>query len=404
MPWELSPAVSPFLWHWAKSREGNIRREEDNAPATIDLIDNWWSMKTTFQPTVRYPGQKRSLRYVIGIVMLWVVGAAWIAQGNERMASPGFDQDCSGFAQDALLSGLRQQRSDVEKRPAALAPMIPRLSLQGTALATYAKTQEQPASSTLETLFGVSQYGQREIVETSFYQEARSVVLYPNVLATVAHALTLDSVEVHVQPYASVTTVPLDVTRMTVLAHTSPEAQGVSVRVAHINEPYDLGLLQPDQNAVLQALPYPAVLSYGTGNPRQPIGGIKAGDCVATVVIERDAEARNIRADQLIVGKVLARVPVAVNSLMQTRLNANMITTDLAVEPGDSGSPVLALRAGKPVLVGLVSATVFPTAAFTYVSRIDPLLALADALRMAAVPSAKQTLAQRAEQPPLREK
>ena len=51
----------------------------------------------------------------------------------------------------------------------------------------------------------------------------------------------------------------------------------------------------------------------------------------------------------------MAKVPVATNNLTQTKLNVNMFTTDLPVQPGDSGSPVLALRAGKPVLVGLVS-------------------------------------------------
>jgi hypothetical protein len=69
-----------------------------------------------------------------------------------------------------------------------------------------------------------------------------------------------------------------------------------------------------------------------------------------------------------------------------------MFTTDLAVQPGDSGSPVLALRAGQPVLVGLVSATMYPTVTFTYVSRIDPLLALANALRSTGVRHQKQTL------------
>lgn len=335
----------------------------------------------------------------MGLVVLLVLGLSWGAQGGEQRASAGFDQDCAGFAQDPLLRDLWRQDTDAEQGSAALAAMVPRLSLQGTALATYAKPQAQAAAATLETLFGVSQYGQREIVETPFYQEARAVVLYPNVLATVAHALTLDSVEVEVKPYASVHTVPLNVLQMTVRAHASSAAPGVAVRVAHLNEPYDLGLLQPEPNRDLHPLPYPAVLSYGTGNPRQPIGGLQAGDCVAAVVIERQAEAHNRRADRLVVGKVLTRVPVTVSSLMQTKLNANMVTTDLAVEPGDSGAPVLALQAGKPVLVGLVSATMYPTAAFTYVSRIDPLLALADALHTADALPQKQALAQRAAQP-----
>jgi hypothetical protein len=85
---------------------------------------------------------------------------------------------------------------------------------------------------------------------------------------------------------------------------------------------------------------------------------------------------------------------VATNSLTQTKLNVNMFTTDLAVQPGDSGSPVLALQGGKPVLIGMVSATMYPTAMFTYVTRIDPLLALAQALRQANSPQTEPLVAQ----------
>jgi hypothetical protein len=46
------------------------------------------------------------------------------------------------------------------------------------------------------------------------------------------------------------------------------------------------------------------------------------------------------------------------------------------------------------VLVGLVAATMYPTAMFTYVSRIDPLLALADALQLAASQQAKPLVVQ----------
>jgi V8-like Glu-specific endopeptidase len=67
--------------------------------------------------------------------------------------------------------------------------------------------------------------------------------------------------------------------------------------------------------------------------------------------------------------------------MTQTKLNVNMFTTDVDVQPGDSGSPVLALQQDQPVLVGLVAATMYPTATFTYITRIDPLLAFANALR-----------------------
>jgi hypothetical protein len=274
----------------------------------------------------------------------------------------------------------------------ALAAMVPRLAVQGTALATYAPQREAQVGATLEGLFGVAQEGQREIIETTFSQETRAVVLFPNVLATVAHALTLDTVEVKVGQRPSVYTTPLRVTSMAVTAHTSPAAEGVPAQVAHINEPYDLALVQSSERSILQPLPYPVALSYGTGDPRQPSGGLQAGDCVATVVATHHGETHPTDGDRLVVGKVLARVPVATNSMTQTKLNVNMFTTDLAVQPGDSGSPVLALRAGKPVLVGLVSATMYPTVTFTYVSRIDPLLALADALRSTGARHQKQTL------------
>jgi hypothetical protein len=269
----------------------------------------------------------------------------------------------------------------------ALAAMVPRLSLYGTALATYGTPAGQSTAPTLERVFGVTPGAQRQIVETPFRQEAQAVVLHPQILATVAHALTPDVVEVQVPSHARVQTVPLRVTSMTVAARTAPGAEEVLARVAHMNEPYDLALVQADASQLLHPLPFPAVLSYGMGDPDKPVGGLEAGDCVAAIISSRHGEAQNTRASRLIVGKVLARVPVATNSLTQTKLNVNMFTTDLAVQPGDSGSPVLAIQAGKPVLVGLISATMYPSALFTYVSRIDPLLALADALRLAISPA-----------------
>jgi hypothetical protein len=330
-------------------------------------------------------GRETVCSRAIGVVALLVLSLTWGVQEVIGGEQPGFTQDCSGFAQDPMLGALwhGMPALEREKQFASPAAMAPRLSLQGTALATYEKEREQQPAATLETLFGMSQGAQREIVETTFYQEARAVVLYPHVLATVAHALTPDAVEVRIGPHVSVHTVPLQITQMTVLAHAAPSDTGVAAQVAHINEPYDLALVQASEQGRFRPLPYPAVLSYGTGELAHPTGGLQAADCVAAIVTARDHGALDTDVQRLVVGKVLAKVPVATNSMTQTKLNVNMFTTDLAVQPGDSGSPVLALREGKPVLVGVVSSTMYPTATFTYVSRIDPLLALADALRLA---------------------
>jgi hypothetical protein len=344
----------------------------------MQLTSRQHNLRQNSDPVSR---DRRNRYRVLGVILVAALSLAWDIRPAASTESPGFERDCSGFVRDPLLGTLQSGGPEAENAPMSLASMAPRLSLEGKALATYSRHQGQQPATTLEEIFGVSSHGRREIVETTFYQEARAVVLYPNVLATVAHALSLDSVEVHVGRGPSVRTVPLRITQMDLLAHISPSHAGVQAHVAHVNEPYDLALIQSSANDMLLPLPYALALSYGRGNPRRPSGGLQAGDCVATVVASGGGGISDPRQDRLITGKVLARVPVAVNSMTQTKLNINMFTTDLAVKPGDSGSPVLALQAGKPVLVGLVSATMYPTATFTYVARIDPLLALADALR-----------------------
>jgi hypothetical protein len=269
--------------------------------------------------------------------------------------------------------------------------MVPRLTLRGKALATYESRKVGQTTPTLEAVFGLTPGAQREIVETSFAQDARGVVLSPQVLATVAHALTPDIVEISVAQQTNVQTVPLRVTSTTLMIRTAPGEEGVPAQVAHVNAPYDLALAQADSQWDLQPLPYAAVLSYGTGDPERPTGGLQAGDCVVTLVTTRN-KTYDTGQDHLVIGKVLAKVPVATNYLTQTKLNVNMFTADLAVQPGDSGSPVFALQAGKPVLIGLVSATMYPTAMFTYVARIDPVLALAEALRSATSGESKSLL------------
>ena len=329
---------------------------------------------------------KHSWWPVIGATLLCALNLAWTLPGYATTELPGFASNCSGFAQDPLFGrlwpGIAEPKE--EKHSSVLAAMVPRLTLRGKALATYEPWKVTQAAPTLEAVFGLTPGAQREIVETPFAQDARGVVLSSHVLATVAHALTPDSVEVSVAQQAKVQTVPLRVTSMTLVARTAPDEEGVPAQVAHVHASYDLALAQADSQQSLQPLPYSAVLSYGTGDPERPTGGLQAGDCVVTLVTSWSGKAHDTGQDHLVVGKVLAKVPVATNSLTQTKLNVNMFTADLAVRPGDSGSPVFALRGGKPVLIGLVSATMYPTATFTYVARIDPLLALAEALRSTA--------------------
>ena len=314
--------------------------------------------------------------------MLVIAVMVWHARPIAATSHIGFEKTCAGFASDPVLSSLWTNPPQPPSHTGLGMPEVPRLSLQGTALATRTPPAKVAVKPTLEAIFGVSSHGPRELIETSFYQESRAVVLTPHLLATVAHALTPDSVDVEVQSKGKVTTVPLRVTQKTLMAHSPTAEDGMPLEIAHQNELYDLALLQTAGQISLEPLAYPPVLSYGTGDPANPSGGLRAGDCVAAIVPVRNRQHRDTGAHRLAVGKVLAKAPVAVNSMTQTKLNVNMFTTDVDVQPGDSGSPVLALQAAKPVLVGLVSATMYPTATFTYVTRIDPLLAFANALQL----------------------
>lgn len=336
---------------------------------------------------------------LFGAALWCLLSFPWSSRPVSAEEAPGFTQSCAGFAQDPLLGRLWPGVDAPGQAPpsALLAAIVPDLSLAGTALATVTPPQGGQAIPTIEAVFGLVPGTYREILETAFTQEARAVVLSPTVLATVAHALTPGMVEVQVTPQTRVQTVPLRITSLTVTVRTTPEDEGVPVGVAHVNTPYDVALAQTTANRPLSPFPYPAVLSYGTGNPASPTGGLRAGDCVAAIMPVRDGSSSATLRHRLVLGKVLAKVPVATNNLTQTTLNVNMFTTDVAAQPGDSGSPVLALQGGKPVLVGLVSSTMYPTATFTYVTRIDPLLALAGALQRAPVAQAESVLVRKAD-------
>ena len=212
----------------------------------------------------------------VGILLVFglVCGIDHVARAEPR----GFEKACTGFAQDPILGTLWSELPKVTQPIAALMVSTPRLALHGKALATRVAQPNRSTAASLESIFGVSPHESREIIEISFHQESRAVALSPQVVATVAHALTPDSVEVQSKTQGATKTVPLRVTRMTVEVYGDAEARGVAADIAHRNEPYDLALVHAPPQAALQPLPYPAVLSYGTGDPANPTGGLRAGD------------------------------------------------------------------------------------------------------------------------------
>ena len=82
-------------------------------------------------------------------------------------------------------------------------------------------------------------------------------------------------------------------------------------------------------------------------------------------------------------GQVIAPHAVSAQASVVQGLNANTVTISPLMFPGDSGSPVIAFEAGMPRLVGVVIATRYPFESTSYISRIDPLLAILEALHAA---------------------
>ena len=133
------------------------------------------------------PTPKRSCWPALGVALLCVLCLAWTAPGYAASEPPGFATTAPALRRtrsSGLSSLARLSRRG--KRSTALATMVPRLALRGKALATYEPRKVGQTAPTLETVFGLTPGAQREIVETSFAQDARGVVLSPHVLATVA--------------------------------------------------------------------------------------------------------------------------------------------------------------------------------------------------------------------------
>ena len=72
-------------------------------------------------------------------MVLCVLSLTLTIQGVAAADPPGFARHCSGFTQDPLLGALWPDTSELgmATRSPVLAAMVPRLSLRGTALATY---------------------------------------------------------------------------------------------------------------------------------------------------------------------------------------------------------------------------------------------------------------------------
>lgn len=223
---------------------------------------------------------------------------------------------------------------------------------------------------------------QRRLASGDFTLTGHGVVVGQFVV-TAAHVVYPEKVALALDQYTTTVSPVVTVQQTTVAVGTSTDTGGVPADILHLNHEADLAILRPANPALFQAFPYAAADTWWREQPGEANSLLSKEDCVIALVPERDAHQVPRLQTQVRAGKVIAPSAVSSSSTVVVSLNPQTVTISTPVFPGDSGSPVIAFDMGKPRLVGIVSATRQPLEAKSYISRIDSLLPILDALHAA---------------------
>jgi hypothetical protein len=210
-------------------------------------------------------------------------------------------------------------------------------------------------------------------------------------VVTAAHVVYPSKIELRLNPYV---TTSAEVVAVQQTAVTVGDLRGlgqVAAAIVHLNHRLDLAILRP-QVPLQGAFPYPTAATWWGEGTGETSSLLDTGDCIVALVRARDASLTPLLQDEARQGNVLAPRAVSHQLSVIAGLSANTVSITTPVFPGDSGSPVVAFDAGEPRLVGVITATRQPFEAVSYISRLDPLLPILEALQ--ASTSVSQRVAQ----------
>jgi hypothetical protein len=171
------------------------------------------------------------------------------------------------------------------------------------------------------------------------------------------------------------------VEQTTVKVGGSVSTDGIPAEIVHLNHRFDLAILRPHVTESLHTLPYPPATTWWREISGEASSLLQSGNCVVMLTAERDAYQAALPGTTVHTARVVAPHPMSFEPSVVAGLNPNTVTISTALLPGDSGSPVVAFDAGKPLLVGVVIATRHPFEPVSYISRVDPLLPILEALQ-----------------------
>lgn len=221
---------------------------------------------------------------------------------------------------------------------------------------------------------------QHQLGHGDFTITGRGVVV-GQLVVTAAHVVYPAKVKIALDQY-NIRISPVVTVQQTTVSIGSLTGEGsVPAEIVHLNHRADLAILRPEDPTLLDALPFPTASTWWHEQPGEVSSLLGAGDCVITLVPERDDHYVPQLESEARPGKVVASSAVSSSSSVVAGLNPHTVTISTLVYPGDSGSPVVAFDMGTPRLVGIVSATRYPIEAKSYISRIDPILPILEALQ-----------------------
>ena len=201
-------------------------------------------------------------------------------------------------------------------------------------------------------------------------------------VVTAAHVVYPSKVELRLHQHASTVSSVVTVEQTTVRVGGSDSTNGIPAEIVHLSHRFDLAILRPHIPESLHAFPYRASATWWHELTGEASSLLRAGNCIAVLAAKRDANQAALPGTTVHTARVQAPHAVSFEPSVVAGLNPNTATIATPLLPGDSGSPVVAFDAGKPVLVGVVTATRHPFEPMSYISRIDPLLPMLEALQV----------------------
>jgi hypothetical protein len=223
---------------------------------------------------------------------------------------------------------------------------------------------------------------QRRLGSGDFALSGRGVVVGQFVV-TAAHVVSPEKVALKLDEYTTIVSQVVAVQQTAIAVGTLTGTGGIPATIVHLNHEADLAILHPENPALLHPFPYAPTATWWREHPGEANSLLGVEDCVMALVPERDAHHFPLLGAEARIGKVIAPSAVSSSSAVVAHLNSQTVTISTPVSPGDSGSPVVAFDMGRPRLVGIVSATRQPVEAKSYISRIDSLLPILEALQHA---------------------